>query len=209
MSPERMGGAGAVLADELDRARALGPDVTTAVLVEGASDRAAVERLAVRLGRDLRTEGVTVIAIAGATNIDRFLRVLGPSGHDVELAGLCDRAEAVAFARALDRAGIAENVEVSNLATYGFFVCDGDLEEELIRALGPADVLEVIRVQGQLRSFRRFQNQPAQRDKPIDAQIWRWMGNHKIRYAPLLVDALEIETVPKPLRALLDNLRRD
>ena len=202
-----MGGVGAVLADELDRARALEPDVTRAVLVEGASDRAAVERLAVRLGRDLRTEGVIVVAIAGATNIGRFLEVLGPSGHDVKLSGLCDRAEAADFAHALHRAGIADVVDISNLAASGFFVCDGDLEEELIRAVGPTGVLNVIREEGQLRSFRRFQNQPAQRDKTIEAQIWRWMGNHKIRYAPLLVEALDAEALPRPLVGLLDNIR--
>ena len=206
MSQARMGGVGAVLADELERARVRGLDVTKAVLVEGASDRAAVERLAARLGRDLRTEGVMVVAIAGATNIDRFLKVLGPSGHDVELSGLCDRAEAAAFAFALDRAGIGDDVGVSDLDKYGFFVCDGDLEEELIRAVGSPGVLRVMGEQGQLRSFRRFQNQPAQRDKTIEAQIWRWMGNHKIRYAPLLVEAVRLDRVPRPLQALIDNL---
>lgn len=206
MSPERMGGIGAVLADELERARAEGPDVTTAVLVEGASDRAAVDRLAARLGRDLRTEGVMVVAIAGATNIDRFLKVLGPSGHDVRLAGLCDRAEATEFAYALTRAGIGDDVNISGLSDHGFFVCDGDLEDELIRSVGAEGVLDVMREQGQLRSFRRFQNQPAQREKTLEAQVWRWMGNHKIRYAPLLIDALDLEEVPAPLAGLMEHI---
>lgn len=206
MSPERMGGVGAVLADELDRARAEGPDASGAVLVEGASDRAAVERLAGRLGRDLGSEGVMVVAIAGATNIDRFLKVLGPAGHDVRLSGLCDSGEAGEFAHALGRAGIADDVAIPDLAGYGFFVCDGDLEDELIRAVGADGVLDVMRDQGQLRSFRRFQNQPAQREKTIEAQIWRWMGNHKIRYAPLLIDALDPDRIPTPLAGLLAHI---
>lgn len=206
MSPERMGGVGAILADELERARASGPEVSTAVLVEGASDRAAVERLATRLGRDLPTEGVMVVAIAGATNIDRFLEVLGPSGYDVTLSGLCDRAEAVDFAIALNRAGVCDRLDIYALNEVGFFVCDRDLEEEMIRAVGATGVLEVMAEQEQLRSFRRFQNQPAQREKSIEAQIWRWMGNHKIRYAPLLVDALDLDRVPRPLQELVGFL---
>lgn len=206
MSPERMGGVGAVLADELDRARVIGPDIETAVLVEGASDRAAVVRLAGRLGRDFSNEGVGVVAIAGATNIDRFLDVLGPSGHNVRLAGLCDRGEAGDFASALMRAGVEQGIDVSDLPRCGFFVCDGDLEEELIRAAGADGVLDVMREQGQLRSFRRFQNQPAQREKTIEAQVWRWLGNHKIRYAPLLVDALDLENIPAPLAGLLAHI---
>lgn len=206
MSPERMGGLGAVLSDELDRARAEGPDASGAVLVEGASDRGAVERLAYRLGRDLHSEGVIVVAIAGATNVDRFLKVLGPEGHDVRLSGLCDSGEAREFAIALQRAGLAHDITVQDLAEYGFFVCDGDLEEELIRAVGADGVLEVMREQGQLRSFWRFQNQPAQREKTIEAQIWRWMGNHKIRYAPLLIDALDVDRIPAPLAGLLAHI---
>lgn len=201
-----MGGAGAVLADELDRARSLDPSVGTAVLVEGASDRAAVQRLAERMRRELWSEGVVVLAIAGATNVERFIGILGPSGRHLNLAGLCDRAEAPEFANALRQAGIDERSTPATLNKAGFFVCDGDLEEELIRSVGPKGVLEVMRGQGQLRSFRRFQNQPAQREKSLDAQIWRWMGNHKIRYASLLVDALDLDRVPPPLSGLLGHI---
>lgn len=49
----------------------------TVVLVEGVSDRAAVEALAVRRGRDLTAEGVVVVPLGGATGITRFLRLLG------------------------------------------------------------------------------------------------------------------------------------
>lgn len=197
-----MGGLGAVLAVEYTRAKRLAPDATSVVLVEGASDKAAVETLAHRLDRDLETEGVVVIAIAGATNIGRFLQLLGPVWLNVPLAGLCDQNEASEFGVALAGAGLALSGP-GDMERHGFFICHNDLEEELIRALGVEAMLEVIEGQRQLRSFRRFQNQPAQRGKTIEAQIWRWLGNHKIRYASLMVDALDLEGVPPPLQRLL------
>jgi hypothetical protein len=76
------------------------------VLVEGLSDRAAVEALATRRGRDLRADGVCTVPMGGATNLGHFLDLLGPRGRDVRLAGLCDAAEAPGFRRALQRAGL-------------------------------------------------------------------------------------------------------
>jgi len=203
MSPERMGGVGAVLRDEFARARRLGPDAGRAVLVEGASDQAAISTLAGRLGRDLDGEGVAVIAIAGATNIGRFVELLGPLGMNVPLAGLCDAGEAQAFRAALEDAGFPMSGE-DEMERHGFFVCNDDLEAELIRALGPETMLRIMEGQRQLRSFRRFQNQPAQRGKTIEAQIRRWLGNHKIRYAPLMVEALDLDPIPDPLHRLLE-----
>ncbi|WKU06104.1 TOPRIM nucleotidyl transferase/hydrolase domain-containing protein [Micromonospora sp. HUAS LYJ1] len=46
--------------------RLAGDGLTTVVLVEGVSDRGAVEALAVRRGRDLPGEGVRVLPIGGA-----------------------------------------------------------------------------------------------------------------------------------------------
>jgi hypothetical protein len=69
-----------------------------AVLVEGESDRAALEVLAGRRGRVLDEEGVSIV----------------PMGE------------------------------------LGFFVCDEDLEDELIRALGPDAVEGIIESQGEL-----------------------------------------------------------
>ena len=202
MSTERMGGVGAVLTHEYARARRIASEIDLAVLVEGASDRSAVAALARRLGRDLARERVALIAIAGATNIGRFLDLLGPSGFDIRLAGLCDSGEANAFTVALRSAGFRLSPS-GDMESHGFFTCRDDLEEELIRALGPEAVLRVIENQRQLRSFQRFQSQPAQRGKTIEAQIWRWLGNHKIRYAPLMVDALDLDRIPPPLEGLL------
>lgn len=206
MSAERMGGVGAVLTDEYARARRIGPNAERVVLVEGASDQAAIATLARRLGRDLAGEGVALIAIAGATNIGRFLDLLGPSGLQVPLAGLCDRGEAKAFSGALRAAGLPVSGP-NDMEQHGFFICHDDLEEELIRALGSETILQVMEGQRQLRSFHRFQNQPAQRGKTIEAQIWRWLGNHKIRYAPLMVEALDLDRVPPPLERLLSWIK--
>lgn len=198
-----MGGIGAVLTHELARARRIGPGARCVVLVEGASDRVAITTLARRLDRDLEDEGTAVVAIAGATNVGRFVELLGPCGFDVRLGGLCDRPESDAFAAALRSAGLPVSAG-DDLERHGFFTCQDDLEEELVRALGARAVLEVMEGQRQLRSFRRFQNQPAQRDKTVEAQIWRWLGNHKIRYAPLMVEALDLDRIPRPLQGLLE-----
>lgn len=85
-------------------------DVATALgsravlLVEGTSDQAALEALAERRGRALDSEGISIVQMGGATNIDRFLDLFGPRGRDVRLAGLCDAAEEGYFRRALERA---------------------------------------------------------------------------------------------------------
>ena len=203
MTPERMGGVGAILAEEIERAETAGITARGVILVEGVSDQLAVETLAKRYGRDLDTESVVVIPIAGATNIGRFLDVLGPAGYDVTLAGLCDEAEDPAFRYALERGGMGSHLDQLAMERLGFFVCEPDLEGELIRALGPETMLAVIGSQGHLRRFRSFQNQPAQRHKTIEAQLLRWLGNSKIHYAPLMVEALDLEDVPRPMKGVL------
>ncbi|HEV2950862.1 MAG TPA: TOPRIM nucleotidyl transferase/hydrolase domain-containing protein, partial [Actinomycetota bacterium] len=75
------------------------------ILVEGVSDRRALEALAARRGRVLTADGVTVVAMGGAGNIGRFLDRFGPRGSRVVLAGLYDAAEEAAVRRGLERAG--------------------------------------------------------------------------------------------------------
>jgi len=170
-------------------------------LVEGVSDQAAVERLAVRRGRDLDAEGVCVVPMGGATNIRRFVDLLGPHGLDVPIVGLCDRAELGFFERALVRAGMGLD---------GIFVCDPDLEGELIRALGPTVVERVIALEGESRAYDIFRQQPAQRERSAEDRLHRFMGTHsgrKEQYGRVLVDALDLDDVPSPLGDLLDRLR--
>jgi hypothetical protein len=179
------------------------------VLVEGMSDQLALEALAERRGRNLDAEGISIVAIGGATNIGGFLNVFGPRGFDVKLAGLCDAAEERDFRRGLERAGLGSNLTRADMEALGFYVCVADLEDELIRALGPATVEQVIDAQGELGSFRTFQRQPAQRERTIEQHLRRFMGTRsgrKFQYARLLVDALDLTRVPRPLDRVLAHV---
>jgi hypothetical protein len=155
------------------------------VLVEGVTDRIALEAVARRLGLDL--EGIEIVPIGGAQAIRR-----AAAEHAGErVVGLCDAGEERYFRRVLGDAT---------------FVCERDLEDELIRALGAPAVEEVLAANGDLNPFRTFQKQPAWRGRPAERQLRRFMGSadrRKLRYARLLVEALPLERVPRPLERVL------
>lgn len=157
----------------------------TVVLVEGESDRIALETLATRMG--IRMPEVRVVG--GSKGARRAAGQL----VGVPLVGLVDVGERRDFERVLDTV----------------FVCDPDLEAEFVRALGVAGVEAVIAEQGELESFRSLQRQPFQRERPVDAQLARFFGGrsgHKARYARLLAEAVPLDRVPPPLAALLAAL---
>ena len=181
----------------------------TVVLVEGLSDKAAVEALALRDGRDLEAERIAIVPIGGAQAIGNFLDRFGPRGLDLTLAGLCDAGEERNFQRGLERAGLGSNLARADLEELGFYVCVADLEDELIRALGASSVEQIVAAQGELGSFRTLQTQPAHQGRTIEQQLWRFMGSgsgRKIRYAALLVNALARTEVPRPLDRVLADL---
>lgn len=174
--------------------------VRTVVLLEGPSDAAAVHALAALRGRDLAAEGVCVLPMGGAMSVGRFAQLLGPSGLGLRLAGLCDEAERAYYARGWERAGAAPR---------GFYVCAADLEDELIRALGPPRVAELVREEGDQRSLRTFLRQPAQRDRTAQQCLRRFLGTRKgrkIHYGRVLVEALGPDHTPAPLDDLLAAL---
>jgi hypothetical protein len=186
-----------------------GPDPRAVVLVEGVSDRSALEALAERRGRALAADGVAVVPMGGATNIGRFLELYGPHGRGVRLAGLYDAAEEGYFKRGLERAGLGADLSRAGMEALGFHVCDADLEQELIRSLGAARVERVIEAQGDLRGFRTFQGQPAQQGRSTEDQLHRFMGTRSGRkslYARLLVGALDLDRVPRPLDRVLAHV---
>jgi hypothetical protein len=186
-----------------------GVEARTVVLVEGVSDLVAVTTLAHGRGRDLGASGIEVVAMGGATNVLRYLRQYGPQGAGVRIVGLCDLGEVRYFRRALDRTGIAADPDARDMERLGFFVCARDLEDELIRGLGTDTVVRVVEEQGELASFRMFQKQPAQREKPVDQQLRRFLGTHsgrKAQYARALVEALDVDATPPPLEGLLAHL---
>jgi predicted ATP-dependent endonuclease of OLD family len=166
------------------------------VLVEGTSDRNAVEALARRRGRDLHAEGVAVVPMGGYGNLPRFLEQC----RDIRCAGLYDAAEEVHFRRAL---GCKDHDE---LEVAGFYACTRDLEDELTRAVGPERMEQVLEDQRDLRAFRTYQKQPAHRDRSLEEQLHGFMWNRKQRYAVLLVEALDLERVPRPLDRVLAHV---
>jgi predicted ATP-dependent endonuclease of OLD family len=182
------------------------PSPRAVVLVEGISDRVAVETLAGRLGRDLAAEGVRVVPIGGAHAIGKVLDRYGPNGLDIPVAGLCDAGEARHFARALERAGLGADLDRDDMESHGFYVCDADLEDELVRSLGPDAVEALIEAQGESSRFRTFQKQVEKRALSREQQLHGFMWNRKIRYARVLVEALDLARVPRPLARVLAHV---
>ena len=179
---------------------------STVVLVEGDSDAAAVHALAERLGRDLRRDGVSVLSAKGVTNFARLLMEIGAERPEVAIVGLYDEAEERHVVHALRRAGGEPVATREDVEARGFLVCVADLEDELIRALGVEAVEHALAAEGELASFRRFQQMPQQRDRDHAAQLRRFLGTRstrKIRYGRLLVAALDLDRVPRPLARLL------
>jgi hypothetical protein len=157
------------------------------IAVEGVSDRVVLELLARRRGRDLAAEGIEIVPIGGAHAISRFVAEVAPG---TSVRGLCDANEAYLFRRVLD----------------DVYVCAPDLEGELIRALGVEAVEAVVADTGGLRSLRKFQQQPAQSGRSLEAQLDRWLRSSSSRYKrylPLLVGALGLDRVSQPLEEVL------
>jgi len=154
------------------------------VLVEGVTDRIALEAAAARLDVDLA--GVEIVPIGGAQAVRRA----SAEYEGERVAGLCDVGEERWFRRVLGD------------ATY---VCVKDLEDELIRALGPDRVEEIVAAERELPTFRQFQNQLYWRGRPVQAQLRRWLqnGGRHHRYPPLLIGAMEPEQIPPPLAGVL------
>jgi hypothetical protein len=160
--------------------------VDTVVLVEGISDRIALETLAARRGVAL-----TVVPMGGAHAVRRFIdRYAG-----ARVVGLCDAGERDVFARA----GVAE-----------YEVCVADLEDELIRALGPERVRDVLADRDRA-SLRTFRLQPQWRGRPLHDQLRRFLcssDRRKLRYVPILVEAaVDLGCVPAPLDGVLARLQ--
>jgi len=167
------------------------------VLVEGTSDRRAVETLARRRGRDLQAEGVAVVPMGGYGNLPRLLRQY----RDLRIGGLYDVGEERYFLRAL---GCDDRGELERV---GFYACTRDLEDELTRAVGTEGKERVLAEQGELRAFRTYQKQLAHRVRPLEEQLHGFMWNRKQKYAVLLVEALDLDRVPRPLDRVLAHVQ--
>lgn len=154
----------------------------TVILVEGHSDAVALEAIARRLGMP----APRILAVGGSQGARRAVALF--TGERV--LGLVDAQERDDFARVIDE----------------LWVCDPDLEAELVRALRTDAVEAIIAAQGELESFRRLQRQPAQRLRSTDAQLARFVGGrsgNKARYARLLAEELPLDRIPAPLAGVL------
>lgn len=171
-------------------------DAITVILVEGVSDQIAVETLARSVGIDLLMHRIAVVPTGGAHAISRYTAQLGPAGEGRRVMALCDTNEVPAVRRAL----AGRELEL--------IVCNADLEDELIRALTPERVVEVLGSMDMLRSFRTMQSQPAWAGKPIDRQLRRFFSSGATRKsqaaAALVADAAARGCTPAPLQRVLD-----
>ncbi|HEV2377288.1 MAG TPA: TOPRIM nucleotidyl transferase/hydrolase domain-containing protein [Streptosporangiaceae bacterium] len=200
------GGAGVMDVAWGSAALAGASEAQRVVLVEGGSDKAALEVVARRRGQALGSGGTFIVAMGGATNIGHFLTVLGPRGTNASLAGLCDAGQEDYVRSALERGGLGSATSRAGMEALGFYVCTADLEDELIRAVGTAAVEAIIEAQGELQSWRTLQKQPAQQGRTTTEQLHRFMGTRSGRkslYARLLAEVLDPASVPRPLDRVL------
>ena len=178
-----------------------------AVLVEGNSDRVALQTLAERRGRDLAAEGIEVVAMGGITNTRAFASRYGPRGLGRPAGRAVRRTRGGRTSGAAwRRLGLTIALEPDGPERLGFHGCSADLEDELIRALGVEAVEAVIDAAGETNSLRLLAGMPAQRDWTREAVLRRFFtsqSGRKARYAALLVEALEPDRVPEPLAAVL------
>jgi putative ATP-dependent endonuclease of the OLD family len=100
-----------------------------AILVEGLADRLVVEAAARARGVPLDRIGAVVFELGGAENFPAVYKLLGPSGFNVDVLGLVDRAEQGPWLGAIG--GKPRNIMGSTV-----FVSDADLEDEYCRAIG-------------------------------------------------------------------------
>jgi hypothetical protein len=181
------------------------------VLVEGPSDAAVLHALAESEGRSLGSERTAVIAMGGVTNIGPYLRRYRSATDRLSVAGLCDAGEERFVRRALQAEGLSAQTR-QEMAQLGFYVCDADLEDEMLRALGLQAAEAVLQGEGELELFRRFQWQPAQRQRSVHDQLHRFAGTRsgrKVRLAGSMASSLPHADTPAPLRGLLDFIRPD
>lgn len=184
-----------------------GSSARLVVLVEGASDAAAVRAL--MAAQDVDPAPVEIITLQGVTNVGRVLAELRQIRGDVDVVGLCDAAET----RFVEKALVADGLPVTDatdLPVYGFFVCEADLEDELVRALGAQRAKDALVAAGLGGKLEALQLQGAWADKPLDEQVRRFVSagsGRKELAAGILARELAPDEVPEPLAMLLDRIR--
>lgn len=198
------------------------------VLLEGRSDVAAVCALLRQRTPAVTSTRLDLVDMGGVTNVRRHLAALtngsaastngsaAPSGHDDggppppvrRVLGVCDAGEASFFARALRSVGHPVS-SVQDMAALGFHVCDQDLEDELIRALGADRVIDVLADLDLMDRFATFRRQPTWAGRPVTDQLRRFAGTtsgRKALVAGALAASMAPDQVPPPLAALVADI---
>jgi hypothetical protein len=142
---------------------------------------------------DLDAAAVEIVVMHGITNLPRHLREL-PDG--VRVTGLYDGAEHRYVRTTVERMRRSER----------FFPCERDLEEELIRALGPDRVVDVIAGAGETGPWEVLQRQPFHRERDRVDVLYRFLGTksgRNLRYARLLTEAMAPDEIPAPFVGVL------
>jgi hypothetical protein len=177
----------------------------TVIFVEGFSDFLAVRAFSGTLGADLDASGVSLVSLDGADILKHYLALLGPSGLNLQMRGLCDLDKEAKWIELLTSAGVPV-VSRTDLNAAGFQVADADLEEELVRALGEVVTEQVIDTAGLTGRLTSFEGQPANSGLGRQELLAAFVRTQKIRLAPPLAAAVPDADIPVPIRALLEEL---
>jgi energy-coupling factor transporter ATP-binding protein EcfA2 len=178
------------------------------IFVEGTSDRLVLLALARKQGRNLDAEAVSIVVLHGSGQLKTHLKILGPAGLDVNLGGLCDAHDEEAWRNALEDADIGSDLDRQGAEEIGFFVCDPDLEGQLIAAVGEDVVEELIDAEGETAAWEAFQAQPDSQGEGKADLLRAFIHKRKrvMRYSPLIVNRLDETDVPAPIRGVLEHV---
>ena len=177
----------------------------TAILVEGAGDRLALQAAARVAGVDLDAHGVSVVELDGADLFPTMHRLLGPGGLGIHVLGICDADRERTWAEAVLGAG-AYDGDRSALAQHGVHVMDPDLESALVVALGEARVEAVVAADGEADALAIFRKQPDQAPKSAAEQLIRFVKKGKTRWPALLTAELAASELPQPFVEVLADV---
>lgn len=121
------------------------------LFVEGLADRIIIEAAARAVGLSLDRAGVSVFALDGADKFAHVLNVVGKTGFDLPICGICDEDREASWAGKL-------GVKPKNLPSIGFFVARADLEGEYVHALGAQTVAAALIAAGTAREVGILQS---------------------------------------------------
>jgi putative ATP-dependent endonuclease of OLD family len=157
------------------------------VFVEGPSDRIVLLRAAELLDVDLDRLGVSIAEGAGKGQVGSVLALFGKTGFDVPLTLLVDEDARDLVARQL---GVSPT-DLETQTAYPTFVSTQELEDEYIRAIGPATLATALQSSG-LWSANQLQagGLPATATAPTHATLLAFCKHHKVLAAIVVASIL-------------------